>query len=136
MNNEIYTYTRKELEENLVIMNEKSINQIKYITENTLGNLYLPNTKEKIGTISYINNIFISPVDTFNTSIETILTKDGSIVFNFNYTVRFFDSRPNENEVFIAKPTFTSGKYSEFKNLTVSVQILSFSGDRIVSILY
>jgi len=117
-------------------MNEKKNNNVTYITENSLANLYLPNTSIVAGTISYINNLFISPIESFNSSIGTIITKDGSLVFNFNYVLKFIDSKPDENLILTAKPTFTSGKYLNYKEIKITVQILKLTGDRILSIEY
>ena len=136
MKTEIYTYSRFELEQNKAIMNEKKNNNIIYITENNLANLYLPNSSIVVGTISFINNLFFSPMDSFNSSTGTIITKDGSLVFNFNYVLKFMDSKPDENLILTAKPTFTSGKYSNYKEIEITVQILKLTGDRIVSIEY
>lgn len=133
---EIYTYNKKELFDNAVITTQENENNIKYITEKTLGNIYLPNSTIDVGIISYINNLTISKKNSFNTSIGTIITNNGSLVFNFNYVLKFEDSRPADNSVFTSKPTFIDGKYSEFNNLTITVQILENSGDRIIAIEY
>lgn len=134
MKTEIYTYTRFELEQNKVIMNEKKNGEIIYITENTLGNLYLPNSCIIVGIISYINNLVLNNENSFNTSIGTINTKDGSLVFNFNYVIKFMDSKPDENIILTSKPTFVSGKFLNYKNIKINVQILKSTGDRILSI--
>ena len=135
-NTEIYTYTRAELEENLAIMNEKTVNEITYKTENVLANIYLPNSTVNVGKINYINNLVVNNEISFNTSIGTIITKNGSIVFNFNYVINFLNSRPNPKSVFSAKPTYASGLYSNYNNLTISVQILESTGERIIAIEY
>lgn len=138
MKTEIYTYSRFELEQNKAIMNEKknNNNDILYITENNLSNLYLPNSSIVVGIISYVNNLVFTSVSSFNSSIGTIITKDGSLVFNFNYILKFMDSKPDENLILSAKPTFISGKYSNYKNIKITVQILKLTGDRILSIEY
>lgn len=133
---EIYTYSRIELNQNHVIVNEKTNNDIKYITENTIGNIYLPNSKIKVGKISYINNLVRDNEVSFNTSLGTIITQEGSLVFNFNYILKFKDSRPEQDKVLITKPNFISGKYLNYKDLTITVQILENSGDRIIAIEY
>jgi hypothetical protein len=133
---EIYTYTRIELEANKVITSTNENNDIKYITENTIGNVYLPNSTIKYGRISYINNLFIDKEISFNTSIGTFITKDGSIVFNLNYILKFRDSKPDIDKVLFAQPTFMSGKYMNYKNLTITIQILELTGDRIIAIEY
>lgn len=133
---EIYIYNKVELFDNAVITTQTNNSGIKYITEKTLGNIYLPNTNIEVGIISYINNLTISDKNSFNTSIGTIITDNGSLVFNFNYTIKYEDSRPVDNKVLIASPTFADGKYSEFSNITITVQILENSGDRIIAIEY
>lgn len=133
---EIYTYSRLELNENRVILNKKINNEITYITENTIANVYLPNSHTKVGRISYINNLVIDPEDSFNTSLGTIITKDGSLVFNFNYILKFEDSRPEPDKVLITKPNFIGGKYLNYKDLTITVQILELTGERIIAIEY
>ena len=43
-NSEVYIYNREELNNNKVIVSENVNNNIKYITEKTLGTLYFPNS--------------------------------------------------------------------------------------------
>ena len=133
---EIYTYDRQELNNNRVIVSENENNNIKYITEKSLGSLYYPNSDISVGIISYINELFQSPRNSFNTSIGTIITNKGSMVFNFNYVLKFNDSRPIDNLLLTAKPTFLSGEYLSYSNVKINVQILKSSGDRILSIEY
>ena len=133
---EIYTYNRKELEKNSVIVSKNEINDIIYITEKNLAQIYYPNTNNIAGQISYINDFIKSPKNSFNTSIGTIITPRGSLVFNFNYLLKYEDSEPIENLLLRAKPTFLSGVYSMYKNLEINVQIVQSNGDRILSIEY
>lgn len=133
---EIYTYNRQELNENRVTISENEKNNIKYITEKTLASLYLPNSNISVGLISYINEFILSDKNSFNTSIGTIITDKGSLVFNFNYTIKFNDSRPPDNFLLTAKPTFMSGEYSSYSNVKINVQILQSDGERILSIEY
>jgi hypothetical protein len=135
-NTEIYTYSRIDLNNNLVILAEETKNNIKYKQENSIAPIYLPNSNVKAGVINFINNLVISDEDSFNTSIGTIVSKNGSIVFNFNYIAKFFDTRPDIGEVLTAKPTYVSGNYSNYKDLTISVQILKLNGERIIAIEY
>ena len=107
-----------------------------YITENSIANVYLPNSQIKFGKVSYVNNLVIDNENSFNTSLGTIITKDGSLVFNLNYILKFNDSRPENDKVFITKPNFISGKYLNYKDLTITLQILESSGDRIIAIEY
>lgn len=133
---EIYLYTRVELEENKVIISENIKNEILYLTEKSLANLYFPNTYNKAGIINFINNLVINKDNSFNTSIGTIITEKGSLVFNFNYILKFNDSRPQDNLLLTASPTFISGEYLSYKNIKITVQILKSNGERIVSIEY
>ena len=134
---EIYIYNRGELNDNRVIVSENKKNDIIYITEKTIGNLYLPNTSNTIdGIISFINELVISDKNSFNTSIGTIITSKGSIVFNFNYVLKFEDSRPEDNLLLQTIPTFVSGEYLNYSNIKLSVQIIKSNGDRILSIEY
>lgn len=133
---EIYTYSREELNKNKVIISENEINGIKYITEKNLGPIHLPNTSTQIGVIKYTNDFVLNKDLSFNTSIGTILTTKGTIVFNLNYVLKFLDSRPLENSVLITKPTFVSGEYLSFKDLEITVQILQESGERVLILEY
>ena len=98
---EVYTYDKADLEKSkFVTVNSKD--DIKYITENTIGNLYLANTTNKVGFISFVNNITTKPDISFTTSIGTIITPVGKLVFNFNYILRpesdLIISAPFDNE--------------------------------------
>ena len=136
---EIYIYDKKELEDSKFTTIDVK-NDIKYITEHTIANLYFANTDTKAGYISYINNIVSKPDITFNTSIGTIITASGKIVFNFNYIVipdqSLILSAPNENNLLIAVPTFKSDLYLGFNNLQILVQIVEKQGLRILTIEY
>ena len=138
-NLEIYTYNKKELDDSKLITID-IVNDIKYIKENTIANLYLANTQQKVGHISYINNIISKPDITFNTSIGSIITPNGKLVFNFSYIISseqtIINSAPDENKLLIADPTFKSDSYLGFNNLKISVQIIKKFGERILSIEY
>jgi len=135
---EIYIYSREEIRENLVISSKIEKNDITYITENSLANIYLPNSEIKYGKISYINNLIIEKNNQFssNTSLGTFVTKEGSLVFNLSYLVDYGDSRPNVNLSLITKPTFSSGKYSNAKDIKITIDVLSLNGDRVFIIEY
>lgn len=135
-NTEIYTYSRIDINNNLVVLAEETKNNIKYKQESSIAPIHLPNSNVKAGVINFINNLVISDEDSFNTSIGTLVSKNGSIVFNFNYIAKFFDTRPDEREVLTTKPTYVSGNYSNYKDLTISVQILKLNGERIIAIEY
>lgn len=135
-NVEIYIYNRKELEENLVIESKNEKNNIIYITEKSIASLFYPHTDKSVGQISFINNLVINQIDSFNTSIGTIVNDKGSLVFNFNYVLKYNDSKPSDNLLLSAIPTFISGEYSLYSNIKINVQILKNSGERILSIQY
>ena len=136
---EVYTYDKAELEKSkFATVNSK--NDIKYITENTIGTLYLANTTNNVGFISYINNITAKPGIVFTTNIGTIITPIGKLVFNFNYVLKaesdLIISAPFDNELLIAEPTYKGDGYAGFNNLKISVQIINRLGNRVVSIEY
>ena len=133
---EIYIYNRQELNDNSVIVSKNENNNIKYISEKTLGTLYYPNSDKSTGIISYLNELVQSPKNSFNTSIGTIITDKGSIVFNLNYILKFDDSKPSDNLLLTAKPTFMSGEYLLYTGIKINVQILQSGGERILSIEY
>ena len=136
---EVYTYDKAELEKSK-FATVNSTDDIKYITENTIGNLYLANTTNNVGFISFVNNITAKPGIIFNTSIGTVITPNGKLVFNFNYVLKaesdLIISAPQDNELLIAEPTYKGDKYSGFNNLKISVQIINRLGNRVVSIEY
>lgn len=154
---EVYTYDKAELEKSkYTTVNPKD--DIKYITENTFGNLFLANTNDKVGFISYINNIVVTPDITFNTSIGTVITPIGKIVFSLNYIVKIEPnliippinpsiiippidpslviSAPKDGELLIAEPIFKDGVYLGFNNLRISIQVIDSIGKRILVIEY
>ena len=137
---EIYTYSRADLEKSkFVTVNTKD--DIKYITENVIGDLYFANTTNKVGFISFINNVTTKPDISFTTSIGTIITPIGKLVFNFNYILRpesdLIVSAPFDNELLIAEPTYKGVGYSGFNNdLKISVQVIDKLGNRVVIIEY
>ena len=136
---EIYTYDKEQLEKSkFATVNSKD--DIKYITENTIANLFLANTTNNVGFVSFINNITVKSDIAFTTSIGTIITPIGKLVFNFNYIIKadseFIISAPFDNDLLIAEPTFKSDGYLGFNNLKISVQILSRLGNRVVAIEY
>jgi hypothetical protein len=136
MKTEIYTYTRVEIENNKVIMAVQTKNDITYKTENSVCNVYLPNSLIKAGEISFINNLVFKNVGSLNTAIITLITQNGSITFNLNYVLKYKDSKPEVNKVFVTKPTFVSGDYLNYDNIKVSIFIVDLLGDRIITIEY
>ena len=133
---EIYTYNKQELNENRVMVSKNENNNIIYITEKTIGSIYNPNSDLSVGQISFINELVVNSKNSFNTSIGTILTNKGSLVFNFNYISKFNDSTPSDNLLLTTKPTFVSGEYLMYTNVKITVQILQSRGERILSIEY
>lgn len=137
---EIYTYTRKEIQENLVITSKEEKNDIIYLTEKSVANVFLPNSQIKIGKINFINNLTIFNITdkktSNNTAIGTLITLDGSIVFNLNYLLVFGDSKPNSQISLMTQPTFTSGKYLNLNNIKITIEILQSNGERIIIIEY
>jgi len=136
---EIYTFDKKELDDSE--FNTTNIkNNIFYITKNNIANLYLANSKQIIGYISFINNIVKSPNITFNTSIGTIITPNGKLVFNLSYIIgqdgTVIPSAPNDNSLLITDPTYKSDMYTGFNNLKISIQIIGNTGNRILSLEY
>jgi hypothetical protein len=133
---EIYTYNRKELDDNRVMISKNEKNNILYLTETTLGTLFNPNSNIPAGQITYINELVSNPINSFNTAVGTIVTKNGSLIFNFGYVLKFEDSRPPDNLLLTSKPTFMSGEYLSYPNIKINVQILQSNGERILSIEY
>lgn len=134
--NEIYTYTREELNKNRIIMIEKNINDIKYITENTTGNIYLPNSNIDVGKISFINNLVIDNNIPSNTVFGTLITNHGTIIFNYFYLLKLNNSVPPSYNSITTKPTFVSGKYINYKDITITRQLFDSDSERIIVIEY
>lgn len=119
-----------------------------YQTENIVGNIYYANTINKAGLISFINNITliknedtIIPEISFNTSIGTIITDNGKLVFNLAYGINQsasseITSSPNENKLLITKPTFAGGIYSNYENITISIYVVNPEETRLLTIEY
>lgn len=132
---ETYTYTRNDL--------VNSIQTIKYPEGNTdkkcaISNVAAPLyacSDVQIGVISFTNNFSEFGKFSFTTSIGTIITPLGSLVVNFNFeTLNQF--LPN-NKTVTAKPTFTSGIYSNYKDITVTIFSLDdIKSTRILTINY
>jgi hypothetical protein len=136
---EIYTYDKEQLEKSkFATVNTKD--DIKYITENTIADLFLANTTNNVGFVSFVNNITAKPDIAFTTSIGTIITPIGKLVFNFNYIIKaesdLIISAPFDNELLTAEPTYKGVGYAGFNNLKISVQILNRLGNRVVAIEY
>ena len=103
---DIYIYNRTELETNRVEVSENEKNNIKYKTEKTIGSLYNPNSNISVGQISYINELVISPINSLNTSIGTIITNNGSLVFNFNYVLKKTLIKTGFSDIFVSLCNF------------------------------
>lgn len=139
-NIEIYTYTRDEL--------VNGIQTIKYPNGNTnkvcfISNVesYLYNTcdnkNNKVGVISFTNNVTENEDISFTTSIGTIITPFGSLVVNFSYNNRNGSQFLPIGKTVKAKPTFTSGLYENYDNITVTVfSVEDSKSTRILTISY
>lgn len=131
---EIYTYNIKELNTNLVTVSENEINNIIYKTEKSVGLLYYPNVDISIGQISFTRDIVINSIKPTLTTVVTIITNNGSLVYYSNFVMEFNNSLPSQNLLLTAKPIFVSGDYLLYSNIKINVQILQSDGDRILSI--
>jgi hypothetical protein len=136
-NLEIYTYTREDLIDSIqTIEYPKGNTEKKCGISNVLAPLY--NCKNnRIGLVSFTNNVTDFENKSFTTSIGTIVTPHGTLVVNFNYN-NFFKSQflPN-NKTVKTKPTFTSGLYENYKNIDVTVISLDDAkSTRILNITY
>ena len=144
---ETYYYSKVELKKtsNRTINN---VNNVTYVTENIVGNIYEPNSTNKAGYISYINNITIVndginilPEISFNTSTGTIITQNGKLVYNLTYTINQkpsveITSSPNENKVISTTPTYVSGAYANYNNVIITIYIVEPENIRLLTIEY
>ena len=144
---ETYYYSKVELKKtsNRTINN---VNNVTYVTENIVGNIYEPNSTNKAGYISYINNITIVndginilPEISFNTSTGTIITQNGKLVYNLTYTINEkpsveITSSPNENKVISTTPTYVSGAYANYNNVIITIYIVEPENIRLLTIEY
>ena len=104
--------------------------------DNVFSKLYDCN-KNVIGFISFTNNITTLSNFSFTTSIGTIQTFLGSLVVNFSYTIINNSEFLPKNKNLSATPTFTSGIYSNFTNITVTVTSLGdINETRVLTITY
>ena len=144
---ETYYYSKVELKKtsNRTINN---VNNVTYITEKIVGNIYEPNSTNKAGYISYINNITIVndginilPEISFNTSTGTIITQNGKLVYNLTYNINEkpsveITSSPNENKVISTTPTYVSGAYANYNNVIITIYIVEPENIRLLTIEY
>lgn len=147
---EIFTYSREDIQENLIIESRFEKNNIVYITEKSIADIYLPNSQTKFGKISFINNltvfndqnneilnnVLLNNSLSNNTAIITLITPEGSLVFNVNYLTIYNDSKPNPQTSLFTKPTFTSGKYLNYNNIKITITISGLLSKRVVIIEY
>lgn len=144
---ETYYYSKIELKKT----SNKTVNRVNnviYETENIVGNIYEPNSSNKTGYISYINNITIVndginilPEISFNTSIGTIITQHGKLVYNLTYTITENPSleittSPNENQVIRTTPTYVSGVYANYNNVVITIYVVEPENIRLLTIEY
>ena len=124
---EIYSYTLSELQNNVVIEFKEIKNDILYITEKSIADIYLKNSQIKLGKISFINNLTYFDIQDSKfsniTSTVTLITKDGSMVFNINSLTNLNDPKPDKPISLITQPTFTSGKYLDYKNIKITIDV-------------
>lgn len=136
---ERYVYTKQELIASSQILdypNNGGTKKDAYI-QNVLGNIYDEN-QERRGFVSFTNNttVFRQSEDDkieFTTSIGSIKTPHGKLVVNFCFHIVNQEPYLPPNRILSAQPTYTDGKYSRYKNITVSVQSFD-DGQRILTI--
>ena len=139
-NIETYSYTITELLKNSQIIEFKPrIDNKKSLIQNTNATLY-ENINNIAGKIIFINNFTQIDGSNFNTSIGTIITESGKLVFNLSYEI-FTDSIPQLDAGKILKTTATykSGKYdNKFGNdVLITIQSLNdLYQTRVVTIQY
>jgi hypothetical protein len=97
---ETYTYTRSELIQNAQIITfEPQKENKKSFIQNVNATLY-ENGNNNAGNIIYINNYIELNNNKFNTSIGSINTNNGKLVFNLLYEI-LSDSTPFLDSVYI-----------------------------------
>ena len=139
-NIETYSYTITELIKNSQIIEFKPrIENKKSLIQNTNATLY-ENIDSNAGKIIYVNNFTQIDGDNYNTSIGTIITDSGKLVFNLSYEI-FTDSIPQLDAGKILKTiaTYKSGKYDNIFGSDVLITIQSFNDidqTRVVTIQY
>jgi hypothetical protein len=139
-NIETYTYTVTELIKNSQIMDFKPrLENKKSFIQNTNATLY-ENINNIAGKIIYINNFTQIDGSNFNTSIGTIITDSGKLVFNLSYEI-FTDSFPflDTGKILETKATYKSGKYDNKLGNDVLITIQSLNDlyqTRILTIQY
>jgi hypothetical protein len=138
-NIETYTYTRTELIKNSQIMEFKPQRENKKsFIQNTNATLY-ENINNNVGKIIYVNNFTVIDGNNYNTSIGTIITDSGKLVFNLSYEI-ITDSVPqlDAGKTLETIATYKSGKYSNIFS-DVLITITSFNDldqNRVLTIQY
>ena len=137
---EIYSYKLNEIQDNLIIESKEIKNDILYITEKSITDIYLENSQIKFGKIEFINNLTYFDIqdEKFSniTSTVTLITKDGSMVFNINSLTNLNEPKPDKPISLITRPTFKSGKYLNCKNIKITIDVFDSSGIGLVIIEY
>jgi hypothetical protein len=138
-NIETYTYTLTELIKNSQFLQfEPRLENKKSFIQNTNATLY-ENINNVAGKIIFTNNFTVIDNNNFNTSIGTIITNNGKLVFNLSYeiltdTVPYLDA----GKTLETKATYKSGKYSDIFS-DVLITITSFNDldqSRVITIQY
>lgn len=138
-NIEIYTYTKTDLIENqqsILLLPE--LDNKKSLIQNVVADLFENNNK--VGNIIYINNYIQYNDLKINTSIGTITTKNGKIVFNLSYDI-LTSNEPqlDANRVLQTRATHKSGIYNiGFQNdVLITIQSIGDQNEtRILTIQY
>ena len=139
-NIETYTYTITELIKNSQLLKfEPRLENKKSFIQNTNATLY-ENINNIAGKIIFINNFTQIDGSNFNTSIGTIITESGKLVFNLSYEI-FTESFPflDTGKSLETKATYKSGKYdNKFGNdVLITIQSLNdLYQTRVVTIQY
>ena len=138
-NIETYTFKLTDLIKNSQIMEFKPrIENKKSLIQNTNATLY-ENIDSNAGKIIWINNFTQIDGDNYNTSIGTIITESGKLVFNLSYEI-FKDSLPylDPGRTLKTIPTYKSGKYDNiFSDGLITIQSLNdLDQTRVVTIQY
>lgn len=138
-NIESYSFKLTDLIKNSQIMEFKPrIENKKSLVQNTYATLQ-DNCDKSAGKIIFVNNFTQIDGDNYNTSIGTIITESGKLVFNLSYEI-FKDSLPylDPGRTLKTTPTYKSDNYDNYDN-NVLITITSL-GDldqtRVLTIQY
>jgi hypothetical protein len=138
-NIETYTYTRSELVKNAqIIQFEPQLENKKSFIQNVSANLY-ENINNIAGKIIFVNNFTQIDDDKINTSLGTIITNNGKLVFNLSYEIST-NIIPHLDAGLIVKTkaTYKSGLYdNHFNEVLITIQSLNdLDQSRVITIQY